>query len=210
MGWSETAARNLLSALHALEAQWRRFDAPIVNALEPGISPEQIDDLAAPYGLEVPTELKALWGWHNGAGLISPNHGRWTMGPSGYEFLSAQSSLDSYAFNRRVHDAPDSDLLPDLFWHESWLPFMTAGAERLYVDCDRTDQFGASPVRQVSWEWENFQVDRATSVAQVIRIWTWLLEQDLYRLVRHESGVALWEPIEWTRIPNFVRSTGLA
>lgn len=209
--WDKATADHVVRALTALEVQWRRLGAPIAKALEPGISAEEIDLLAAPYGLEIPGELKALWGWHNGARAIAPGRGRWTVGPGGYEFLSAQSSLEGYALNRRVHEeSPGDDPLLDPYWHESWLPFMTHDAQRLYVDCDRTDQFGASPVRLVTWEWENFQVDRATSVAQLIRIWTWLLEQDLYRVVLDESGNAWWEPVEWTRVPEFLRRSGLA
>jgi len=145
------------------------------------------------------------------ARAVAPGRHRWTVGPGGYEFLSAPSSLESYAFNRRVHEeSPGDDPLQDPYWHKTWLPFMTWEAKRLYVDCARTDQFGASPVRLVTWEWENFQVDRATSVAQVIRTWTWLLEQDLYRVARDDAGHAWWEPVEWSRVPKFLVRSGLA
>lgn len=211
MAWDKSTGLDVVRALTALEVQWQRLGAPIATVLEPGISSEEIDRLAAPYGLAIPGELKALWGWHDGARAVAPGRHRWTVGPGSYEFLSAQGSLESYAFNRRVHEeSPGDDPLQDPYWHRTWLPFMTWEAKRLYVDCDRTDQFGASPVRLVTWEWENVQVDRAMSVAQVIRIWTWLLEQDLYRVVRDDAGYAWWEPVEWSRVPEFLRRSGLA
>jgi hypothetical protein len=204
--WSEKAADDLRSALDGWAEQWRRFGAPVADALEPGISAEEIDALAAPHGLQIPLEIKVLWGWHNGAGIDPATSHRHSVGPAGFEFHSAQDALDKYVFNREVH----REGVEELYWGRSWLPFLTAGANRLYVDCDRLDTFGASPVRLVSWEWENHLVDRAVSVANLVRMWTWLLEQDLYRLDRSGSGEAVWQPVDWQAIPGFIRVTGLA
>jgi len=129
------------------------------------------------------------------------------MGPGDFEFHSAQSAIEQYAVNLKVHP-PEPNLMPDLHWHRSWLPFLTSDASRLYVVCDRVDRFGTSPVRLVTLEWENYEVDRAISVEQVIRTWTWLLQEDLYRVER-SGPTAWWEPVDWQRVPDFIRSSGL-
>jgi hypothetical protein len=42
------AADWLLEELAALEVQWQRYGAPIATGLEPGISPDQIDEPCQP------------------------------------------------------------------------------------------------------------------------------------------------------------------
>ena len=184
--------RNLLGEL---ETQWRRHGAPIVDLLRPGISPDEVDGLAAPHGLVVPPELKVLWNWHDGA--VLPAHSPQTVrsvGPA-YEFLSAAECFEQYEFNRSVHaHSPAPDEMPEMYWHKSWLPFMTADAQRLYVDCDRPLTLSWwSPVRLVSWEWEAFDVDRAISVSHMVSAWVWLLAQDYYRWDIDADPVPRWK-----------------
>lgn len=57
----------------------------------------------------------------------------------------------------------------------------------------------------VTWEWSEYDVDRAMSVQQVISTWTWLLTQGFYRV----TDKSFWDA-DWERIPSFVRRTGLA
>lgn len=40
--------------------------APVVSNLSPGVSPEDVRNLEAQYGLELPDEARAVWEWHNG------------------------------------------------------------------------------------------------------------------------------------------------
>jgi hypothetical protein len=94
-----------------------------------------------------------------------------------------------------------------MYWHQSWLPFMTQDAQRLYVDCDRevTLSEGTSPTRLVAHVWERFDVDRALSLAHTIEIWNYVLAYDYYRVI-NEAGN--WEA-DWQAIPTHLRSTEL-
>ena len=198
-------ARNLLPWLDRLEAQWVRLNAPIAGLLNPGLDEDAINDLTEPYGLTLPPEWTAWWQWHDGAGLwpSSANDNSVTIGPGTYEFLPLSGALAKYEFSRGAH--PESEPEGHV-WRANWLPFMTQGAERLYVDCADVMLHGHSPVKLVSWEWEMPTVARAWSLTHAVTLWVWLLESDYY----------WWEadaPIpHWARrdLPEFADWTGLA
>jgi hypothetical protein len=195
------AARDLIPWLERLEAQWVRLNAPIAGLLNAGLSDDAIDELAEPYGVVVPLELRTWWGWHDGAGpwpgVAAVN--TVTIGPGGYEFLSLRQALAKYEMNRRAHTPPD-----EFVWQASWLPFMTQGAQRLYVDCHEVtaDQF--SPVKLVSWETDMPTVARAWSLRHAVSLWVWLLESDYYWW---ESDGGYWDH---RPLPEFAYWTGLA
>lgn len=184
-GPEDATAQALRQELTLLGEQWVRLGAPISDVLAPGISPVEVDALTEPLGLRVPVELKVLWEWHNGSQAEPRGADDYSIGHGGYEFLSVQDALQQYLGNRQSFAEPEEpDLLPQMFWHTSWLPFMMQQAQRLYVDCERTvtGHPGAAPVRLVSWEWEAFDVDVAQSVTAAVLTWTWLLEQNYYRV----------------------------
>jgi hypothetical protein len=168
----------------------------------------KITDLAARHGLEIPLELRVWWNWHDGAVPLSgaPTNLR-RIGPGGYEFLPLTEALSAYEFNRRVHHGDlDSDGVPTTSrWEPAWLPFMTQGAERLYVDCDRVFFGEFTPVRLVSWGWELPEVDRATSVTHAVTLWLWLLESGFYKW---DNAIPGWD-YDTAEIPDFVHWTGL-
>jgi cell wall assembly regulator SMI1 len=210
-GPERATVRTLRLELESLRVEWQRLGAPIAGALAPGITPEEIDALAEPFGLRVPTELKALWEWHNGVQPTEGPDADLTIGPGGYYFFSDQQALKSYEQNRLIHaEPPAPDLLAaDMYWHASWLPFMEQGPQRLYVDCDRrvSAHPGAAPIRLVSWEWEAYDVDIASSLAEAVRTWTWLLSQDFYQVV-DEGSRRRWD-VDYMSVPLFLRGSGL-
>jgi hypothetical protein len=190
----------LVDQLEGLRAQWVRLGAPIERLLRPGLEEAEMDSMAAAHNLRLPPELRIWWNWHDGT-ADGPDEER-SIGPGSYVFLSLAEALEAYEQNRQIHH-PEPDM-GDMFWHDSWLPFMNQQAQRLYVDCDRLSQIGDSPIRLVSWEWEDFDVDRANSLGHAVSMWTWLLSSDFYRW----NG-ELWE-CDFVAIPAFVRVTGMA
>src|SRR5437764_1031354 len=113
----------LQDLLDQLEAQWRRLQAPIADALRPGLTDRQLDDVSARLDLVLPGELRALWAWHDGA---DPSTLR-DIGPGGYEFLTSDEVVAARQFNLQVHGEADADL-PDMYWHRTWIPFMNQDA----------------------------------------------------------------------------------
>lgn len=211
-GRERETADALRRDLESLRRAWERLDAPIVDALAPGITPEEVESLAAPYGLSVPTELKVLWEWHNGVTSNPSSDDDLSIGPGGYDFFSVQTALRAYVQNRELHAEPPDEAprWSDMYWHRSWLPFMEQGPQRLYVDCDRglAGRPGATPIRLVTWAWEAYNVDIASSLRQAVRTWVWLLDQDFYRIAGQGSRT-LWD-VDYLAIPLFLRTSGLA
>jgi cell wall assembly regulator SMI1 len=185
--------------LDALKAQWIRLGAPIVDGLRPGLSAEQLDDVAARLDLELPQELRILWTWHDGA---APHPVHRAIGPGGFEFLTSDEVVAARDLNLQIHPAEDAPF-PGMFWRRTWIPFMNQAAQRLYVDAARETCSQASPVRLVCWDWEDFDVDVASSLGAAVSMWTWLLESDYY--CRMESGGI--EPVDVDKIPLFARWT---
>jgi cell wall assembly regulator SMI1 len=185
--------------LPELEAQWVRLGAAIAQRLRPGLSVEQLDAIEAELGFRVPHELRELWAWHDGSEIVgTPDC---TIGPGGFHFLTSTQTLQEYRFNREVHPKGQyADEDPEMYWHEGWLPFMVQDAQRVYIDCLRGDpDRDVSPVREVTKTWEDYDVDRATSLAGAISLWTWLLASDYYTW----NGRS-WD-CRWTDIPLFAR-----
>jgi hypothetical protein len=52
--------------LDRFDASLRALGAPIVDAWAPGVSDGEIDALMLPLGVDLPTEARVWWGWHNG------------------------------------------------------------------------------------------------------------------------------------------------
>ena len=71
------------AVLAELESRWQSQGAPIVSALRPGLSDDEMDRLTEPLGLSLPREAREWWGWHNGAPRPAPySHTAWEIGPS--------------------------------------------------------------------------------------------------------------------------------
>ncbi len=49
--------------LERFRAALKTAGAPLASAIDPGLSDEQIDDVAAELGMAVPPELRTLWRW---------------------------------------------------------------------------------------------------------------------------------------------------
>lgn len=189
----------LRTLLEDLLAQWVRLGAPVVRALRPGLTDAELDAVSSELDLELPNELRELWSWHDGC----DRGGNGNIGPGGYQFLSSSDAIEAYRLNRRIHGEDPGDLPSDPYWRRSWVPFMTQDAQRLYIDCDRTTTTRTSPVRLVSWEWENFDVDIAPSLASAVSMWIWLLESDYYAW----DPAGFITPVAWGQIPMFARWT---
>lgn len=187
----------LTTLLERLRAEWERLNAPVAGALRPGLGESELAVVEERLQLRLPTELKILWSWHDGCDAGVDRR----IGPGSYEFLSSADAVAEYHFNLSVHpEEPDSD---GLFWRRTWVPFMKQDTQRLYIDTERHTLAGASPVRLVTWEWEDFDVDRAPSLAAAVSMWTWLLSADYYRW----TGRGWDESRPHSDIPLFARWT---
>jgi len=187
------AQDRLIVALEGLQEEWRRLGAPVRDHLAPGRPVEETSALLAGKGLSAPAEVVALWAWADGT---EPRGSYWSFGPGNGAFLSVEESLVRYDMNREIHQQGDDPDLPDMYWHATWLPIFVLDLDsfRIYIDVSRVGPDGACPVRVVTWEWEQFDVDQTGSIAELIELWTEALRSDLYQLVTPPSGDVFFEP----------------
>lgn len=191
-------SERLAAILAQIEEQWRRLDAPIVNALRPGLDDATMDSVAAAQGWSMPEELRVWYRWHDGA---EPTKRR-SIGPGGFEFLTLSEALQVTAWNRDFFAGA-----APLFWPDQWFVFLRMDAQRLYMDTTRNGfRNGSTPIGLVSREPEDGDVHRAGSLLQAASLWLWLLEGDHYRV---EDGGDL-VPVDWASLPLWLRLSGLA
>jgi cell wall assembly regulator SMI1 len=193
----------MLTELHELEAEWQRQGAPIAGLLRPGLTEAELDGVAAQLGVSLPPEVRQLWSWHDGTHAEPGQEGA-DIGPGGFIFHSTEDVVEHHRWNMEVHaTSPEPELLPDWFWHRSWVPFMTVDAHRLYIDCDRQTSGGDSPVRAVPHDWVGFDTDVACSLASAVSLWVWLLREGHFAW---NPATGCWDAERLT--PLFARWSG--
>jgi cell wall assembly regulator SMI1 len=199
-------------ALQRLEQAWRDQGAPIVDALAPGATADQLDDVEGTLGFALPPEVRAWWGWHDGA--VHPNGDGWTgdqtrIGPGFRDSLSSASALrerqarrDSWnSADPDADDGPDEDW--DGLWRASWLPLLRADADLIFVDCKQTTPAGTVPIRNHAHVPEDVFTPASGSLFQAIEIWIWLLEERHVAWDHNQQG---WE---YENVPRPIQLSGL-
>lgn len=185
-------------ALEGLRTEWERVDAGIVDQLPPGLTRNELDAIEVEFGHALPAEVRELWSWADGT------NGEASVGPGSYVFLSSRGALKEYRVNREIHPEGTYEDIPEMYWHETWMPVFVQGPQRLYVDVARDTVSGRSPVRLVSWEWEDFDVDQAPSIEHTVWQWTWLLQAGYYSW---DGETGSWD-VRFTDIPIGLRKWG--
>jgi len=169
--------------LVALEAEWRRQGAPIVDELAPGTDDDRISHLMAPLGISLPEELRVWWKWHDGlVGLpIDYDFGRGferaAMGPGVWCPISL---ADAVAYYGRQPRYPGPQHPEDPSWQASWFPFAKFGLNQdvLFVDTAR----GPRPPVQAWWIFDShdWDLDQAPSLTDAVRIWLRVLTEGYF------------------------------
>jgi hypothetical protein len=125
-----------------LEAQWRRLHPPLLDALQPGLSPDDIAEKMEPTGLALPPELQTWWGWHNG---VSPNLDAYFT--PACQLLSLDDAIEIARIRREVAIdvvATSRSGDPAEFWPPTYLPVFAWADWPIATDC--TIQTPSSPL----------------------------------------------------------------
>lgn len=104
--------------LTRLEHAWQRQGAPLIDHLRPGLAPDQIDELTAPLGLELPAEARTWWGWHDGVSVELT--ARFHLGPSLPFFSLEQAASLCRRFREQALRVWGERA--DEWWRPSWFP----------------------------------------------------------------------------------------
>lgn len=128
--------------LDRLKELWQREHAPVVEILRPGLPEEMIDAQVGELGLELPSEARTWWAWHNGAGSTEGLVSQRELGP-GFAFLSLEEAIGLYRQMRALFErlwAPDGPSAVDHWWRPTWFPITE---RRAAVRCDCAVPAGA-------------------------------------------------------------------
>jgi hypothetical protein len=129
------SAGNTLSIdlLEAVRDRWQQDGAPTADALRPGLTDAEMDDLTAPLDLRLPLEARTLWGWHDGAELGL--NVRWIG--RGWEPLPLSRAVSLTQEYRDLLWGLEGDDLGPAIWPESFLVMTRPDQPNvLAVDCD--------------------------------------------------------------------------
>ncbi len=147
--------------------------APFSSRALPGISDAQIDELLAPSGLVIPTELREWWRWHHGSRTDAVTPFAHQFGPGSWGLMTIPDALDDAA--QWVSDATGDE---GDWSSPSWLPFAERSSHhhRLVARLDESGPdlvcvghwyvFDAPPVAPI-----------AHSIADIVETWLTVLQQ---------------------------------
>jgi cell wall assembly regulator SMI1 len=155
---------------HGLSAHRQRF----VKALEPGATPQQLDDAQKQLGRPLPEELRTLLAWHNGQ---NPD-----------VFGAFEQVFYLMSAGQIAETAAEIKANPPAGWKAGWLPFLDDDADS-FVVVD-TEQPGL-PVREV---WRG-RTDHSV-VAPSLKAWLQRFAEGL------EHGAYVEDPERGTFLPK--------
>lgn len=156
----------LTPLLHELEARMDAAGAPFSSRALPGLSDAQIDELLAPSGLTIATELREWWRWHHGSLSDSVTPFAHEIGPGSWGLMTIPEALDDAALWLASSTGEDGDFSP------TWLP-VTRGAPHHRRLVARLD--GSGPDEVCVGYWYVFDIPPeapvAHSLADVVETW---------------------------------------
>lgn len=88
---------DLETNLNKIEDWLSKYNIPAANALQPGLSRDEIDRLLKPLSIEVPEELYILYGWHNGQRGDQDVE----LIPA-FRFLPLEEAIDTYSTLKKI------------------------------------------------------------------------------------------------------------
>jgi hypothetical protein len=193
--------------LEALKARWVERRLPIVDALQRGLTDDEMDATTVPVGVMLPREARVLWGWHNGARKTDA-HPVEAMGLAGllYPFWSLQTAAQRYVEGRRMWDEIDPGEL-DYWWPAQWF-WVTWEAGEVMIDCS-VPAGSPSPVTHSHYQDRRPDLDfvepRARSLGEVVSWWIDAFDAGIYG-----NGVGI-QGLEyrWEELPPARNKTGL-
>ena len=183
-----TSPAELPDLLRRLEDHWIHLDVPLARRAAPGLSDQEIDDLLAPTGFELPEEMRIWWRWHNGMTEPDVRDLDATVSASGWRLQTLQHSIREYQMLIDVV-GPDG-----ITFRWEWFPFSPrADAEQLMCDTSRTDGRTAPVIA-----WDNCvaveeQLVIAPSLTDLVRMWVERLDAGIVtqRLTTPENGFGI-------------------
>jgi hypothetical protein len=136
-----------VTQLEELRNRWEQQGLGIVDALRPGLTDAEMDELTRPLGFTLPREARVWWGWHDGA--QPDDQDRIEMLGPGRQFLSLRDSVEhSRMYRDTLWAGAERD--NSLNWQLTWLP-ISANVTPTVIECG--GPFDA-PVRCRTYELE--------------------------------------------------------
>jgi cell wall assembly regulator SMI1 len=182
--------------LDELKARWREQEAPILQALRPGLDPSEMQAATEPLGIRLPAEVRVWWGWHDGAKPSLTSH---AIGLD-WLYLTLEDALARCGEERAgAADAVEEGVSPPQTWQPGWLPLATRGDGAVMVcDCS-VPEAASTPVHRVHWEkfGEGSLVPVAPSLGTVVLWWigaldrgAWVYDRKRRRWEEHPERLA--------------------
>ena len=144
-----------------------------------------MDAMTQPLGLELPTEGRVWWGWHDGTEDVPECQ----IGPD-LPFLSLAVALERRAeYLRLARELWGADA--DAAWDPTWLPVTDPSRASIALDCS-VPSGAPSPIRVIEFEAAPSvnAVPRAESLGEVVALWVEAYDRGVWGF---DAEKGLWE-----------------
>jgi cell wall assembly regulator SMI1 len=171
--------------LDRLTATWRAHSVPVEDALAPGRHVSSFTSDDGTLHVELPTELRTWWAWHDGH--IDGTSAEWGIGPL-FQQMSSTRSREWWQWSiekaqELAGDAPEGTPLtdPNYWWRESWIPLASDGSGYIVADCDLGGP-DVAPIRRIEWgpDLDVIARPRTDSFGQLVQWWIEAIEHGLW------------------------------
>jgi hypothetical protein len=194
--------------LSALEDRLTRISAPIVLALRPGLTDDEIDEIVKPLSLRVDGEARTWWRWRT---IDSAVHGGGTRDLTGrrWELMTLREAVREARYRVELEAAEEKVAREaSLYraWQDTWLPFSrNSHAALAAVNCTGRED-ALCPVYYVDPpETEAGSPPEARSLGELVTWWLSAFDEGAYYYNADTGRLAARRG----RVPPELEGTGL-
>jgi hypothetical protein len=145
--------------------------------------------IVEPLPLELSSEARVWWAWHNGS-VVGEDRRHRQVAPGIY-LLSLERAVASYHENRRLAEERVEGCNPDRWWNPEWLPLLSPD-NGTTIGCDCSVARGRpSPLYVVWWKLPDYDGAQLStgSMGQMIEWWMDAIESGIWR---YDPAATLW------------------
>jgi cell wall assembly regulator SMI1 len=167
----------LWQMLQRLDTFFVEQDAPVAQALHPGLSAAELDVAEAELGFPFPQEVRDWYGWHNGMDEVLDGVEGSIRLPNRKLLSSMREAIDA----RQQFLTPGTEIELVEVYEPTWLPITQADVLTIVVDCAGAAKDRQAPAPVYGIDYEDDWDQQLPSITAMVELWMTLIDQGYWR-----------------------------